>query len=469
MAAGLRLRAAVQSTPDTHDVVIVGAGAAGLAAAHALRGSGLRIVVLDARSRPGGRICTHRDRFLPLPIELGAEFVHGVAPALSHLLEEAGIVVAEVEGQRWKAAAGQLHPLDDFWSRVDGVMRRIPDKGADRSFQAFIARRPGGRRLASDRTLAAQYVEGFHAADPQYISTRVLKDQSGPDAERQQRLGRVVDGYDRIVHWLAAASIDALRLSTIVSVVDWTRGQVELTVESAGGAQGARGRGVSGRPTRVRARAAVITVPLGVLKAEPGQRGAIRFHPRLDAKAAMLAKLEMGSAIRVAMRLRERFWAGARFARRARRPLDTLSFLHGRDEDFPVWWTAYPHRIPLLVGWCGGPSAYAMSALSRREIEARAIASLARQWSVSIRTMRALVQATWTHNWQRDPFSRGAYSYQRVGGEHAPDTLGQPLDRTLFFAGEATDSGGATGTVEGAIASGNRVAREVLQALRVKA
>jgi monoamine oxidase len=79
--------------------------------------------------------------------------------------------------------------------------------------------------------------------------------------------------------------------------------------------------------------------------------------------------------------------------------------------------------------------------------------------------MRSQVDAAWMHDWVHDPFSRGAYSYQMVGGTDAPNVLARPLAGTLFFAGEATDTGGATGTVHGAIASGRRAARQMQRAL----
>jgi hypothetical protein len=75
--------------------------------------------------------------------------------------------------------------------------------------------------------------------------------------------------------------------------------------------------------------------------------------------------------------------------------------------------------------------------------------------------------AAWTHDWQNDPYSRGAYSYQIVGGATAPAALARPLEGTLFFAGEATETSGATGTVHGAIASGKRAAAQVLRVLDV--
>ena len=76
-----------------------------------------------------------------------------------------------------------------------------------------------------------------------------------------------------------------------------------------------------------------------------------------------------------------------------------------------------------------------------------------------------MVLASWLHNWERDPFSRGAYSYMAVGGNESPAKLARPIKRTIYFAGEASDSEGRTGTVHGALATGARAAKQLLRAL----
>jgi monoamine oxidase len=109
-----------------------------------------------------------------------------------------------------------------------------------------------------------------------------------------------------------------------------------------------------------------------------------------------------------------------------------------------------------------------LSQLAQEEIEDRAINSLARQLGLSPRRIRGMVEAAWLHDWEHDPFSRGAYSYQTVGGVDAPAALARPLRGTLFFAGEAADPEGRTGTVHGAIATGRRAAAEVERSLTTR-
>jgi monoamine oxidase len=439
------------------EVVVIGGGAAGIAAANALHQAGVDVVVLEARERVGGRVFTYRPPGMTLPIELGAEFIHGRAPELEELLREASLESIEVEEGRWTAAGRRLRRLDDFWERLDRVMRRLDVSGRDESFSRFLERRPGGRRLARDRVLALRYVESFHAADARLISAHALGEGGSPgDDIRERRLGRVVDGYDRVIEWLAGPLAGRVRLGASVTRVQWGGGAVH--VEARDGV---------GRPRPpIDARAAILAVPLGVLKSSSGVPGAIEFQPALRRKQRALDGLKVGSAVRLVLRLTERFWASDWFARRTKsRGADTLGFLHSSDQDFSTWWTAAPVRAPLMVGWCGGPRAQTLARLPPEAIQDRATQSLARTFSIAPRRMRGMIDAAWMHDWEHDPFSRGAYSYQSVGGAAAPGLLARPLGGTLFFAGEAADREGRTGTVHGAIATGRRAAREVLRSL----
>ena len=186
------------------DVAVVGAGVAGLAAMRELESRGLRVRVIEARDRIGGRILTMRDGRLAHPIELGAEFIHGSAEETVRIVGDAHLLACAVEGQRFRARGGRLTKLGDFWKRLDIVMRRLDPKKADRSFADFLAEAPGGRSAAEARTLARQFVEGFHAADTRRISARALADGGSPgDDPEEQRMLRVADGYDRVPAWLA--------------------------------------------------------------------------------------------------------------------------------------------------------------------------------------------------------------------------------------------------------------------------
>jgi monoamine oxidase len=437
------------------DVVVIGAGAAGLAAARHLHEAGIDVTILEARDRIGGRVFTVREPQTSSPIELGAEFVHGRAPELQALVEDASLTMVDIGGTRWEPAPTRLRQVTDFWAQLDRVMRRLSGDARRRDvpLSDFLDREPGGRTLAAERRLVREYVEGFHAADTHLVSAQALAESGSPGADvRERRLARVVEGYDRVIEWLAKPVVDRVRLSSVVTSVAWEPHRVDVHMGTANDV--------------ITARAAIISVPIGVLKAAAGEDGAIRFEPPLEAKADALEHVASGPVVRVALRFSERFWTSDWFARRHRSDdLDTWSFLHGHDREFPTWWTAYPLTRPMLVGWCGGPRAREVGRLSAGEIVEHAQSALARMIGVSRRRIASLVEGVWTHDWQHDPFARGAYSYQMVDGAEAPKELAKPLRGTLFLAGEATDAEGATGTVHGAIASGRRAARQVLRSL----
>jgi monoamine oxidase len=240
---------------------------------------------------------------------------------------------------------------------------------------------------------------------------------------------------------------DTIRLNQAVTHIAWKRGAVRLTLQSRGAA----------RPS-LTSRAAIVAVPLGVLLATPGEQGVITFDPPIENVLAHARGLAMGHVLRITMHFSEAFWETDTFGVPEGESLAAMSFLHSRDPDFPVWWTAEPIRARLLVGWAGGPRAARLQSLPPAEIERRAVAALARQLGKNSQTVRRLLVRSWSHNWSRDPFTRGAYSYVVVGGHDAPRRLARPVQKTLFFAGEASDPEGRLGTVNGAIATGERAA-----------
>jgi monoamine oxidase len=118
----------------------------------------------------------------------------------------------------------------------------------------------------------------------------------------------------------------------------------------------------------------------------------------------------------------------------------------------------------LVVGWAGGPSALALER-SGTPLRENAISSLARAFGLDQRKIARHVEKAFSHDWSRDPFARGGYSYPVVGGSDAAKRLSRPVRGTLFIAGEAADEEGRNGTVPGAIASGFRAAEQAKKAI----
>ncbi|MFL6263631.1 MAG: flavin monoamine oxidase family protein [Thermoanaerobaculia bacterium] len=423
---------------------MIGAGVAGLAAAGELRRQGLRVAVYEARERIGGRILTHRDTRIPMPLELGAEFIHGEAPLTERLLRQARLSEYDIAGDTWRAERGHLRRAEGYWDEVGRVFDSIGARKQDLSFDDFLARHPGGRPLARARAAARLFVQGFHAADPAELSVLSMAPGNGEEpTEEALRVGRVAEGYDRLAEWLARDLGDGLHLGAPVREIAWERGKAGLTL---------------GDGSQVRARAAVVTVPLGVLQAPPDEPGGIRFDPDPPRLRRTLDLLAMGPVIRLVLGFRELPWP-------EESDLSRLRILQTGDPTFAVWWTAYPLRVPVLVAWSGGPPAAVIAQKRPAEIEGATLRVLAEHLGVSRRRIASRLEGIWSHDWDRDPFSRGAYSYARVGGSEAAKSLARPVEQTLFFAGEAADEEGRTGTVEGAIGTGLRAAKQVKRAL----
>lgn len=119
----------------------------------------------------------------------------------------------------------------------------------------------------------------------------------------------------------------------------------------------------------------------------------------------------------------------------------------------------------MITGWSAGPNAEDLLQRSEIEIREAALASLSRITLGSAPLMRTLLEEMHLHKWKDDPFARGAYSYVPVGAMPDRDLLAEPVAETLYFAGEATENTGHGGTVNGAMATGERAAVQVLKSL----
>jgi monoamine oxidase len=430
------------------DAVVVGAGAAGLAAGEALARAGQRVLVVEARDRPGGRIETRREAGWPIPIEGGAEFEHGLPPAIERLRKQAGAPRLEHEQRHFCGDGHRLRSCDGDWRRAMELLEALPKEGGDRSY-AELRRERWWRRRAPSRAqaLALSFVEGFNAADASSVSVLSLGRQTQASADVEgDRLFRIGGGYDRIVAELVERMKRAggeLWLGTRVERIVHGRRSVEVHMRGATGE----------RLAPVRARAAIVTLPVGVLQAPPGAAGAVRFSPSLPAdKRRVLRATRMGPVVRIVLRFRR---LPAKLVRH------DVNFLHVPGAPVPTFWRIVPGDAPVLVGWSAGPSTRRLPSDESSRLRA-ALASLARGLCMPKDRVSSELEAWRIFDWQHDPFSRGAYTYVMPGEPDASAALAAPVGSSLFFAGEATHTGGATGTVHGALESGIRAAREVL-------
>jgi monoamine oxidase len=427
------------------DVLIVGAGAAGLAAAEDLTREGLSIALVEARSRIGGRIWTRHPRESPLPVELGPEFVHGPNELMFQVAREAGLLIARLPEVHAEISASAWRRSKDYWERLEKITRQMRSSGRDRSVAEFLKSR---RRMpGAQKKFLASLVEGYDAAFLDRASERALSTAGEPPSEPADHAQfRVLSGYGAVAHWLWSR-IDPRRLharfSSPVRRILWKRGDVAVFTDSK----------------RIRARRAVITLPIGVLKTPSGAPGAVDLDPEPPGIRRALARLEMGKAVKLVLRFREPFWRKSEhYERLQSKGGQEIAFFHRADAAFPTWWSAAPAQVPMLTGWAGGPAAHVLEGLPPVLLLRRALETLESLFDIPRRRLERLLFAHHHHDWSADPFSRGAYSYVAVGGAAAPAALARPVADTLFFAGEATERD-QSGTVPGAIASGRRAAR----------
>jgi monoamine oxidase len=261
--------------------------------------------VLEARDRVGGRCWTRRMAGLDIPVELGAEFIHGDAEVTFSFLKKAGLrAVNSVREQRYPVN-GRLARVNAFKEAQRSVNRASLEE--DMPFERFLAER---RLPAKTKTFARMMVQGFDAADPRRVSTKSIFEEWG-GASLGASQPRPEGGYGALMDWLASSIVKRgveLRLGAAVQRVGYRRGRV-----SVGGL-------FFGKRFIVRAPRVIVTVPLGVLRGFPEKRAA-------------LSKLATGPVIRVAMRFADAFWE-------KRTP--GVAFFHSPQAPFPTFWTPCP-------------------------------------------------------------------------------------------------------------------------------
>ncbi|WP_324760952.1 FAD-dependent oxidoreductase [Haloarcula sp. GH36] len=417
----------------TGNVLVVGGGIAGLAAARRLSDDGCSVTVFEARDRLGGRIRTNRS--WGLPVDLGASWLHGVAGnPLVPLLDEAGLarqptdyydsVFYGVDGA--PLSDRTVDRIYDSLQAVQTATRRAQDRGTNHSLWSGIAREVDltGLSAAERRHLAfVLTIELAHefGADVTALSARYWDE--GESLRGGDEL--VVDGYEGVVGSLAT-DLD-VRLGHEVSRIE--RGSDVMVVTDQGSFVGDR---------------AVVTLPLGVLQSD-----AVTFAPRLPRRKRLaIDRLGMGLLNKCVLRFPRQFWPD-------RTTLNRVPVRRGHWTEFYNLTPALDE--PVLVGFNAGSAARSLETLDDDATAASMVRALRRVFDDVPEPTDALVT-----RWAADPHARGAYSFLPPGA--APrdrDRLAAPVGDRLFFAGEAT-SRAYPATVQGAYSSGRRAAEEVL-------
>lgn len=434
-----------QTNPDKQtDVLILGAGMAGLAAARALAEHGLRVLVLEARDRVGGRIFSESTEH-GVVVEHGAEFIHGKPPELLKLIEESGVSITERDGSMLTEVSPGALSDEEGEDEAFAAMERLEEwDKPDIPFMAWLR----ASDVPEDQyATILGYVEGFNAADARRIGVQSLGVQQKAEEENDGKSSAHVQGGYRLLPEFLAGQIrqrgGEIVFGQHVRSVEWEVGAVR--VRTADGLfKGAR---------------CLVTLPLGVLQSED-QKTQVRFSPE-PAALQHARRLDMGNVVRFTLVFRERWWERSKAAHT--KSLREMHFLFTPQRLPPVWWTRHPETEPAatLVGWVGGPPCAPLQGKSAEELGRDACAALAQVFAVSEQDICSALLATYTHDWSSDPFACGAYSYVPARAMDAPGAMSQPEADTIFFAGEHTDLTGNWGTVHAALGSGLRAAKQI--------
>ncbi|HTE39277.1 MAG TPA: NAD(P)/FAD-dependent oxidoreductase [Steroidobacteraceae bacterium] len=434
------------------DVIVLGGGVAGLAAAYELAQRELSVCVVEAKDRFGGRVFSRRERDVPMSIELGPELIHGLAPTTRRWLKRVNIASIDAVESRWTLQQGKLKQGSALFESMKRGLDSIRPPVKDLPFADFLDRH-SAKLSAPVRKFACSLVEGFDAADSTRVSTlETLKGWSGtaaadaPTFRPMGGYGKLIDG---MVGLLDPKSVQ-LQLNTIAREIQWSDRGVKVLATQYG------------KSMQLNARRAIVTLPLGVLQLPVDDRRAVRFTPALSQKESAMTQLAVGSVLKVILHYRQAFWEELSDGR-----YRDAAFFHAPNETFRTFWTSLPIRVPVMVAWAGGPNAARLSAQPEAAIVCAATRSLDRLFATTGKraSWDDQLQAAYVHNWQTDPFACGAYSYVLADGSAARKQLAKPLRNTLYFAGEATDQE-EPATVAGALRSGEEAARKIARSER---
>ena len=436
------------------DAVVVGAGFAGLSAAETLTAAGCRVLVLEARDRAGGRALTDRSLVPGVPLELGAQMIHGRTVATHDWLRRHGLTVRHyptvprsriVVGRRVASYPWLFLPFHPVigtraaWASVRGLPRRmIAYRGPDQTVQEFLdaaGASPAARPIV---TLLHAHVWATNA------DTIGVRGQSEEDALVTEAHGfynyLVREGYSALVERMATALQDRIRLRSPVRELRTGEKGVEVVV----------GADDDGSPERTyHAAGVVVTVPLRLLQDET-----ILFDPPLPAaKRAAIDRVGFGDAYAVHLRLREP---------RLRSKLGDFAMTYGGTaSSFYRPRVGLGERAEVLTAFTVGREAVRRAHLADEEL----VRETVEEWNalMPVGCDTGPVDGAVVHRWTTDPWSRGAYTFLPPGARlEDRRQLAAPVDGRLFFAGEATATDGHSATVAGALTTGRRAAEEFL-------
>ncbi len=423
------------------DILIIGAGAAGLMAAYKLSAKYKNVIVLEARDRLGGRIHTIENSSGVKNVELGAEFVHGDLPVTLNLLKEAGIAYGQAGGTMVRYKDGQFTKDEHFIEGWDLLIKKLDELTEDITLYEFLQQYFHEDKYKALRDSVIGFVSGYDTADQRRASCFALRKEWESEGDGAQH--RIDTGYFTMIDYMAdkiQSNGGKIHFNSIVKQIDWKAGDVKV---------------ITGTGVLYSAEKLVIALPLGVLQADKKERAAVAFHPAIQEQSRAINDIGFGAIVKILLEFDAPFWEGHDYN------LKDMAFLFS-NEEIPTWWTQAPHHSPLLTGWLGGPPAADKKDMTDEELLQIALNSLSHIFKLEMDELKTRLSAWNIINWTADPFTLGSYSYDTVPSHRAKAVLNKPVENTLFFAGEYLYEGAAMGTVEAALSSGESVVRMIL-------
>jgi monoamine oxidase len=418
------------------DIIIIGAGASGLMAARQLTQRGLNVLVVEGDTRIGGRIHTVNDPAFPVPLELGAEFIHGDLPVTMELLDEAGIVYEADTDSMIKIKENKWNRTDDFIDGWEVMIEKMKSVKIDMSLRSFLDIYYKNNKHEDLKKEVIRFAEGFDLADVNLVSMQFLLNEWKHENSEQYR---IPGGYNQLTKYLAQQlSSNGSKVITGVKVqkIEWKQNQV--TVKTSSGKS-------------YEARKVIITVPIGIIQKINTVAQVIEFNPSISALLKNTKYIGFGSVVKY-FGLFENF-----FSEELTKPAMIIS-----DKKIPTWWLRFYGDQVMLTGWLGGPSAARNAGKSQDEYKEQMLESIALMFNVDKNELAKKLIAARSVNWIDNPFSYGAYSYEMVGSKEIKKMLRQPIAGAIYFEGEGLHEGDSPGTVESALVNGKEVASRLL-------
>jgi monoamine oxidase len=429
-------------------VLIIGAGAAGLMAAHTLSKAGKQVTVLEARDRTGGRIHTLSNTSFFDHTELGAEFIHGDLPVTLNLLKDAGLGYRSADAEMWRYEHGRFEKNSMIIDEWNLLMDRLNGVKQDINIDAFLQKEFPANDYRKLHDAVWSFVSGYDTADPHDASVFALRKEWQNEDDNSQH--RINGGYCNLINYMVTqckANNGRIFLNAVVKHISWKEGHdVKVTTIDE---------------TVYEAEQLLIAMPLGVLKAGKQETGTITFEPEIAEYTEAINKMGFGAVIKLLLEFKDSFWLDDKTQARAGSSNYKMGYLFS-DEEIPTWWTQVPDNSKVLTGWIGGPAAKEKTDTPDEIVLEQGLQSLANIFNRDVSEIKNNMIAYRIMNWTADAFTRGSYAYDTVEAPEARKVLNTPLANTIFFTGEYLYEGTAMGTVEAALTSGQDVAAKIL-------